>query len=443
MRKRQLRFTLWIIVLLLTAGAGSALATPKIEHWQTSNGARVYYVAAPELPMVDIHIIFDAAAAREKIPGVAMMTNDLLEEGAGKLDADQIADAFAAVGAHYGSGSYRDMSLVNLRSLTKPELLDKAVATLTSVITQPTFPEDAFERERKQMLISLQAKKQSPGAIAGDAYFEALYGDHPYGHDADGTEESVKSIKRQDLIEHHKRYYVGRNAVIAIVGAVDKQQAKQLAETILGKLPAGKAAPALPAVASLKQAEVIKKEYPSTQTHILVGQPAIKRGDKDYFALMVGNHILGGSGLVSRLSDEIREKRGLSYSTYSYFSPMHQRGPFTLGLQTRNDKADEALKLLRQTLTEFMDKGPTEKELEAAKKNITGGFALNLDSNSKIVENIAMMGFYHLPLDYLDTYTQKVDAVTTDQIKAAFKRHVQPDRMVTVMVGEQGEAKQP
>ena len=435
MRNSFTQLTQLLLSSLLLFSVSIAQAGPEIQHWQTSNGARVYYVPAPVLPMVDIRVIFDAAGARDNIPGVAMMTNGLLEEGSGEMTADAIADAFASVGAQFGSSSHRDMSVINLRSLTQAELLDKAVSTTARLISEPSFPEESLERERKRMLIALQGKKQSPGAIASETFFTALYGDHPYANEATGTEESVQQISRQHLVDHHQQYYVGRNAIIAIVGAIDRPQAEQLADTLLGKLPTGEAAKAIPEVASLTQAELIKKAFPSSQTHLLVGQPAIKRGDEDRFALFVGNHILGGNGLVSRLSDEIREKRGLSYSTYSAFSPMRQRGPFRLGLQTRNDQADEALTILMQTLEEFMTNGPTAKELELAKKNIIGSFALNLDSNSKIVENIAMIGFYQLPLDYLDTYTTKVDAITIEQIKDAFKRHVQTDRMVTVLVG--------
>ncbi len=439
MLNREFRLFHWIVAALLLVGSGLVHASPEIQHWQTGNGARVYYVPAPELPMVDIRIIFDAAWARDEIPGQALMTNALLEEGTAKMNADAIADAFAAVGAHFSTSSHQDMSVVSLRSLTKAELLGPAVATAAQIISQPTFPKQALERERKRLLIALQGKKQSPGAIADDAFFAAAYGEHPYATDASGTEESVKKIKRKHLVEHHQRYYVGNNAIIAIVGAVDRSQAERLAETLLGSLPAGAAAPPIPKAEPLEGAKLIKKDFPSSQTHLLVGQPAIKRGDDDYFPLFVGNHILGGSGLVSRLSEEIRDKRGLAYSTYSYFSPMRQRGPFRMGLQTRNDQAGEALRILKQTLVEFMKNGPTEDELEAAKKNITGGFALNLDSNSKIVENIAMIGFYELPLDYLDTYTDKVDGVTVEQIKQAFARHLQPDNMVTVMVGGEAE----
>jgi zinc protease len=164
----------------------------------------------------------------------------------------------------------------------------------------------------------------------------------------------------------------------------------------------------------------------------------MRRGDPDYLPLYLGNHILGGSGLVSRISDEIREKRGLSYSANSYFSPMAVEGPYLLSLQTKNDSTEEALTVLHATLAQFIAEGPTEAELIAAKKNITGGFALNIDSNKDILGYIAMIGFYALPLDYLDTFIDQINAVSVAQIHDAFKRRIHPDKMVLITVGEDG-----
>jgi zinc protease len=171
-----------------------------------------------------------------------------------------------------------------------------------------------------------------------------------------------------------------------------------------------------------------------------VGQPGIKRADPDLFPLYVGNHVLGGGGMVSRLFEEIREKRGLSYSTYSYFMPMKQQGPFVAGLQTRTDQAEDALALLFEQLSAFVETGPTEAELEAAKQNLTGGFALRIDSNSDILGYLAMIGFHELPLDYLDSYNEKIMSVTTEQIKDAFRRKLSTDKMATVMAGPKPES---
>ena len=381
-------------------------------------------------------MIFDAGSARDGDKGgLAQLTNSLLDQGAGKLNADEIADRFEGLGAQFGTSSYRDMAVTSLRSLTDPKLLQPALETYAEILHEPTFPADSFERVRNQMLIALQGQQQSPGDIADKAFYKALYGDHPYASPVLGTDESLKALRREDVIKFHHQYYVAHNAVIAIVGALDRTAAETLVNNLVKGLAAGDAPAPLPAVTPLTTARSIHIDYPSTQTHVLIGQPGMARGDPDYYVLYVGNHILGGSGLVSRISDEVREKRGLSYSAYSYFFPMRDEGPFILGLQTRNEKTAEAIDVMRETLQKFIEEGPTEKELKASKQNITGGFPLRISSNSKIVDNLSAIGFYNLPLDYLDTFNSRIEAVSIDQIKDAFTRRVHPDKMVTVTVG--------
>jgi zinc protease len=423
-------------LVLPLAWLSNAQATPNIQHWETANGAKVYFVAAPELPMVDVQMVFDGGAARDgDKSGLALMTNGLLSEGAADLNADQIAEQFDALGARFSNSSERDMAVVSLRSLSEADVLDPAITLLNKILTQPTFPDDAFARERKRLLLSIEQRKQSPGDLASEAFYKAVFGDHPYASLPEGQEPTVKALTVADLRAFYQQYYVAKNAVIAIVGNLDRQQAEQLANNVIAGLPAGQPAPELPAVEPLTEEKTIRIQHPSTQTHILMGAPGMKRGDEYYFDLYVGNHILGGNGLVSRLSQEIRENRGLSYSTYSYFLPMRKKGPFILGLQTKNETADEALKVLKAELQKFVDQGPTAEELEASKKNITGGFPLRISSNSKIVGYIAMIGFYGLPLDYLDQFNAKIEAVTVDSIKTAFQNRVHPDKMVTVLVG--------
>lgn len=428
--------TRFFAMLLFLGVSISAHAMAPIEHWQTPNGARVYYVPAPELPMVDIQIVFNAGSARDgEQPGLAQFTHTLLDKGAGGLSADEIAAKLEGVGARLGGDSLRDMATLSLRSLSDPKYLQPALDVFAKVIAKPDFNPADVDRERERMLIGLQYAQQEPEQVMEKAFFAALYGKHPYASPPEGTAESLKAIDRASLQAYHQRYYVARNAIVAIVGAVDRKTAERLATEVTRALPAGEAAPALPAVADLAKAQEQRIAHPSTQTHIQLGQPGMTRTDPDYFPLYVGNYVLGGGGLVSRLSEEIREKRGLSYSVYSYFMPMGERGPFLLGLQTRNDQAAEALKVLRTTLANFVAEGPTEKELKAAKDNITGGQALRIDSNRKILEYLAVIGFYQLPLDYLDTFNSKVEAVTLDQVRDAFKRRVQPERMLTIQVG--------
>lgn len=432
--------TKFIGILLSLVFAVSVQASPKIEHWQTESGARVYFVPAPELAMVDITVAFDAGAARDnKHSGLALLTNAMLNEGAGGLNANQIAIEFEDVGAQFSNSSQRDMAVLRLRTLTDKAAFEPALSTFNKVLTKPDFPPVSFERIKKQMMIGLQAEKQSPSAISSRVFYHNLYGAHPYASMPAGTEQSVSSLTLDSLKHFYQQYYVAKNAVVVLVGALNTEQAKTVSEQLLSGLVEGEPAQSLTQVTPLSEGKKITIEHPSTQTHIVMGQTGINRGDVDYFALYVGNHILGGSGLVSQLSNEVREKRGLSYSVYSYFRPMRELGPYQFALQTRNDQAEEALKVMKDTLKSFSEKGPTDAELLAAKQNITGGFALRLDSNSKIADYLAMIGFYDLPLDYLDSFKSKVNAVTVEQIKDAYSRRVQADKMITVLVGGKTE----
>ena len=414
--------------------------TVNIQEWKTKNGVRVLYVYAPELPMVDIQAIFDAGSVRNgNKPGLASLTNSLLSHGAKlgnkTLTVDDISERFDSVGARFGAGASKDNAEISLRSLTDDKWLMKSIATMQAIINAPTFDKKEFERVRKQVLISFEGRKQSPGTIASEKFYKGLYKNHPYALPGIGTEESVKKLSREDLVQFYKKYYVAKNALVTIVGDVDREKAESLAEMIVGKLPAGETATELAVVKDLLAASSVHHEYPSSQTHIIMGQPGIHRKDKDYFTLYVANHILGGSGFGSRIMEEIREKRGLAYSSYSYFIPLLRRGPFTIGMQTSNKQTDEALKVLKETLNDYIENGPTEKELLHAKKNITGGFPLRIDSNSDISGYIAMIGFYNLPLSYLKDFNKRVEAITLVQIKETLKRRIHPEKMFTVTVG--------
>jgi len=424
----------WAFLLLLLP-FGLAQAGPVVESWQTSRGAKVMYVHAPDLPMVDVRVVLDAGSARDgELPGLARFTNGMLNEGAGDWDADHLALRLEERGIELGQGALRDMAWVSVRSLTESEVLEVALETAAAVLASPRFDAAAIERVRQQMQIGLRSSLQSPGTVAQRRFFRTLYAGHPYAHAPDGDENSLASISREDLMRFHRRYYVATNAVVAIVGAVDRAMAERIAERVTGGLAVGQHAPPLPAPPAVKGGE-LREAFPSSQTHIYLGQAGMARHDPDYFALYVGNHVLGGSSLVSTLGEEVRNKRGLSYSVYSYFSPMRVDGPFLMVAQTRNDQADETLQVMRETLKGFVERGPSEAELDAAKQNLIGGFPLRIASNGKIVEYLAMMGFYDYPLDYLDTVTDKIAAVDVEQVRDAFARRISAPGGIAVVVG--------
>lgn len=424
------------LTVLLWLWAPVALATPDIQRWTDASGAEVYYLETQGLPLLDIGLIFDAGSARDADQaGLAALTNAMLDQGAAGKSADAIAQTLEGVGAQLSTDVDRDSATISLRSLTDPEILTPALQVFVDVVTRPDFPKADFERQRKQTLLGIQARQESPGTLAQLAFFKQIFGTHPYANAITGYADSIQALSRKDLQRFHQQYYVARNAVLIIVGAVSPDQAKAIAKQLLAGLPQGEAAKPLPVVEAPDQAQLEQIAFPSEQTHIYSGLPGMTVQDPDYFPLMVGNHILGGSGFTSRIVKEIREARGLSYSAYSYFSPMAQAGPFMMGLQTRNEKAEEALNALHETLVTFVHDGPTDAELEASKKNITGGFALRLDSNRKLFGQIGHIAFYKLPLDYLAQYIDRVNAVTREQIQDAFQRRVNPDRLATAQVG--------
>ena len=433
-----------ILAAALLLVSSLAAAVPEIQNWRTANGVPVYFIPARELPMVDAQILFNAGSARDgERPGLAKLTNALLEEGAGDWSADVIADRLDRVGARFSASSRRDSASVSLRSLVDPRYLQPTVETVARLLKEPTFAPDAVERVRQQMLTALQERAQSPGAIAQDAFYKALYGSHPYGLPPDGTSASLNAITRAEIQAFHRRHYAAANAVIAIVGDLDRPAAEQLANALVGGLPQGEPIPPTPPVAPLAASQTLRIPHPSSQSHILIGQVGVSRADPDYYALYLGNHVLGGNGLVSRLAQEIREKRGLAYGAYSAFSPMRQAGPFLLNLQTRNDQVDTALQVAQATLREFTANGPDPQLLEEARQNITGGFALDLAGNGKLAGALGSIAFHGLPLDYLRNYIGMMNGISLEQVKTAWQRHVQPDRSITVIVGGDSAAPRP
>ncbi len=431
---------------MLCAACSVSHAALKIQSWTLDNGARVLFVENHTIPMLDVSVDFDAGSRRDPAvkAGTAALTNAMLARGLheGKsadgsepaLNEAQILDAFADTAAQRGSRIDDDRSGLTLRTLTTER--ETAVALLARLLAQPSFPAELLARDKARTVSAIKESLTKPEVIADRAFSSLLYGDHPYG--AQLSAASVEAITRDDLLAFHARYYVANRAVVAMIGDVTRADADKIARQLTERLPRGQPLPALPAVAINKGSEQ-RIAHASSQAHILMGMPALARHDPDYFPLIVGNYVLGGGGFVSRLMNEVREKRGLSYGVSSYFEPLAQPGAFQIGLQTKSDQADQSLKIVRETVADYLRDGPTASELKAAKDNMIGGFSLRIDSNRKILENIAAIGFYDLPLDYLDTWTANVNRVSAEQIKTAFNRKLQLDKLSTVVVGAGGE----
>lgn len=432
----------WVLVLLALIAAMTAApawAGPKIQNWQTPAGTRVYFVESHALPMLDVQVDFSAGAAYDPPgkSGVSSLTAGLLDGGTagrlGPLDEAAISNRLADLGALLRAGADQDRTSVSLRTLSAPAQREPALALLADVLSAPSFPVAVFERDRARTVSALKDSLTQPETLAVRAFWRTLYPGHPYG--AQSTPEGLEGLTRDDLLTFWRGHYRADRAVITLVGDLSRQDAEAIALGLTQGLPQEGAAASLtlPAVAPV-QGGVVSEAHPATQAHLYLGMPAIAKGDPDFFPLMVGNYILGGGGFVSRLTKEVREKRGYAYSVYSTFAPLRGPGPFYISLQTKRSQADEALKVVRETLDRFLAEGPTAAELQAAKANLEGGFPLRLDTSRKLLDNVANIGFYGLPLDYLDTYTRRVEAVSVADIRAAFARHVKAGQLVTVKV---------
>ena len=411
----------------------AAHAGVKIEHWVAPSGARVYFVETHALPILDVEVDFSAGSVYDPPgkSGVAAMTQSLLDAGADGLDEEKIAARVVDLGVHLSGSADYDRAGLTLRTLASKTERDGALDLLRSLLAQPSFPEEPLAREKTRSIAAIQEADTRPDSLAAKRFAAAIYPGHPYG--ATPTVDSVGRITRDDLLAFHREHYSAKRAVISIIGDVTRAEAETIALRLTDALPAGIAETPLPAV-TVPAAATIKVAHPATQAQIHVGLPALKRGDPDIYALQVGNYSLGGGGFVSRLMKEVREKRGYAYSVYSYVAPRKLEGPFEMGLQTKREQAGAALKVAQDVLTEFLAHGPTEQELAAAKKNLIDGFSLRIDSNAKLLGYLSVIGFYNLPLTYLDDYPKKMQAVTVKDVRAAFQRHVKPENLVTVIV---------
>lgn len=407
-----------------------------IEHWDTKNGAHVFFVKAPEIPMVDISVVFAAGSSYDnQYLGLASLVNSMLEEGTTTHHANEISSGFDSVGAEFSADIDQDMAEIKLRSLVDPKYFNKALSLFTEVLTQANFPIDALQRIKQQTLASIQLEQQSPSTVAAQAFFHAIYGDHPYGHATDGNLTTVPTFSRELVVNFYHQFYVAKNADIIMVGDLNLADAKAIAEKITKNLPEGSPAPKLTRASVNASPNYQFISFPSEQNTILLGQISIAPNDPDYLPLMLGNRILGGEPLSSILFNEVRNKRGLAYAVSSQFSPLKYDGPFYIGLKTRSGESKHAIDVVEAVLSHFIDKGPTLNELEAAKKNVMGSFPIKIASNSGILANVTQIAFYHLPLNFLNNYLEKVSVISVNDVTSAFKKHIQPQLMKTIVVG--------
>ena len=422
----------------------NAHAILPIEKLDSYKGAQVYLVQTKALPMVDIEVSIDAGDRYDPSgkSGVADMVAGLMNYGArgdkGLLTEAQIADEIADLGANIGLSVGGERAILRIRSLSRKDLRDRAVQLASAMLSAPSYDPKIVEREKQRTITSLREAETKPEFVLERRFKKSVYGNYPLADSP--SVQSVGSINVNDLKQFHKQFYRGDRMIVSIVGDVDRAQAAEIVQTLLKQIPqSGQPIAKLPdlqrsPVETLAERE-IQIPFDSQQAHIAMGMTAVARNNPDYFPLLVGNYVLGGGGFVSRLMSEVREKRGLAYSVFSYFAPGKENGIFQAGLQTKNDQAALALDVMSTTIAQFITDGPTPSELEAAKSNLINGYPLRIDNNRKLLDNVSSIAWNDLPLDTMDIWTKQVEAVTLEQVKASFQKYLAMDRMKIVVLG--------
>ena len=421
-----------------------AYAILPIEKLDSYKGAQAYLGQTKALPMVDIEVSIDAGDRYDPSgkSGVADMVAGLMNYGArgdkGLLTEAQIADEIADLGANIGLSVGGERAILRIRSLSRKDLRDRAVQLVAAMLSAPSYDPKIVEREKQRTITSLREAETKPEFVLERRFKKSVYGNYPLADSP--SVQSVGSVNVNDLKQFHKQFYRGDRMIVSIVGDVDRTQATEIVQTLLKQIPqSGQPIAKFPdlqrsPVEALAQRE-IQIPFDSQQAHIAMGMTAVARNNPDYFPLLVGNYILGGGGFVSRLMSEVREKRGLAYSVFSYFAPGKENGIFQAGLQTKNDQAALALDVMSATIAQFITDGPTPSELDAAKSNLINGYPLWIDNNRKLLDNVSSIAWNDLPLDTMDVWTKQVETVTLEQVKASFQKYLAMDHMKIVVLG--------
>ncbi len=436
-----------VVTTLFSLGLlSSANAILPIEQLDSFKGAKAYLVQTKSLPMVDIEISIDAGDRYDPAnkSGLATMAGQLMNYGAksanGLLTEAQIADEIADLGANLSISVSGERAIMRIRSLSRKDLRERAVQLASSLLASPIYDPKILAREKQRMTTALLESETKPEAVLERRFRKSVYGNYPLGNSP--SVQTIANITAADLYQFHKQFYRGDRMIVSMVGDVSKLEAAQMVQDLLKGIPqSGAPIPPLPELARspvqpLNQRE-INIPFNTQQAHIAMGMTAITRNNPDYFPLLVGNYVLGGGGFVSQLVSEVREKRGLAYSVYSYFAPGKDVGIFQAGVQTKNDQAALAVEVMSATIEKFIANGPTQKELEAAKANLINGYPLRIDNNRKLLDNVSAIAWNNLPLNTMEVWTKQVEGVTLEQVKAAFQKYLAMDRMKIVILGAQ------
>ena len=431
------KFSLWLIAVCSTLYVTSAHAGMVPKRSVLSNGLVLLTSEQRALPMVSIELLIDAGSRYDGAnqEGLANLTSKLLTYGTKRRTAVQISETLDFIGAGLEAGSGQDVASISMTVLKKD--LATGLELFADVLTASTFPQVEIDRQKQEIIASLKAMEEDPGAVAQRTFAAALFPGSPYGRLVEGTEASVKSLQQKSLKEFYARYYRPNRSIMAVVGDVSEQEISQALNQAFRGWSKGEPSsqPLVPAKIGAPQALRVTRDL--TQANIIMGHNGVPRGNPDYYAIQVMNYILGGGGFSSRVMDSIRNERGLAYSVYSYFSAEKSHGSFQFIMQTKNETAQEAIRLANEEIQRIREQPVTEQELNDAKDYLIGSFPLRFDTNRKVANFLAQVEFFQLGLDYPERYGDLIRKISGADVQRVAKQYLQPEKLITVTVGNQ------
>jgi zinc protease len=425
-----------LTVAVLAFGTSSIAAATEVQKVTSPQGIEAWLVEESAIPLISVVITIEGGgrADPQGKEGAVTVMSALLNEGAGPYDAQAFARELQDKAIRIGAGSGLDSISISMSTLSENK--DRAFELLGLLLNEPRFDADAMERVRGQMVSVLKQETEDPGTIASRAWWAAAYPNHPYGRSENGTPESIAALTLDDIKSVYQAR-IGRDRVrIAVVGDISPEDLAARIDPLLAKLPANAAAetPALVDMTGQGTLSVIKRDDP--QSTVLFGAPGLMRKDPDYMAANVLNYILGGGSFSSRLMDEVREKRGITYGISTWLDPSLWSGLISGSVASDNAKVAEAITITKQEMARLRDEGPTEKEVADAKAYLTGSFALRLDTNAKIAGFLASSQLYDLGIDYINRRNAEIEAVTVDDVRRVAQRLLDPQKFSFVVVGQ-------
>ena len=434
-RARLFAAVLGVVALTLAALPRSALAID-IQRFTTPGGVHVWLVEESTVPLITVNFAWRGGAAQDdpERPGIANLLSAMLDEGAGEMDARGFQERMEALAMRMSFDAGRDAFFGEFRTLV--ETRDEAFDMLRLAVNEARFDSDALERMRERILTGIRDNEANPRNVMARTFANAVFGNHPYGRAVEGTADSVAAITADDLRAYVERVFARDNLTISVVGAIDEKTLTPLIDSVFGGLPNGARLAGIPDAIIPDKPFERSAELDVPQTVIQFGRIGMMRDDPDFIPAFVMNHILGGGAFSSRLYEEVREKRGLAYSVYSYLRPMDHSALILGGVATANPRAGEAIEVVREEIRRMAQEGPTEEELASAKAFLKGSYALRFDTGDKISGQLLMVQLEELGHEYFSNRNDLIEAVTIDDVRRAAERVLGDGEVFVITVGQ-------